>query len=219
MNQNIWFTADTHLGHRNILKYLGRPFMNNEEQEQLAYAQTQGRKAIQTVRIGDASIQLHDSTIIDNINASVQTGDLLYILGDFCMGRLDEVRYYRNKINCNNVFLIRGNHDKLRDNEYKQVFNNIKDLDGVRWNEQQIILCHYPMLRWNNGHYGSWQLYGHCHGTLQDYLIQHDLQNLLSMDVGVDCHNYSPISIEDVKQIMMQKKPDLILEEEIKTEA
>jgi len=200
---NIWFTADTHFGHRNIIKYLNRPFMNEEEKTALENAET--RDEVKAVRISNETIKLHDDTIIDNINATVQIGDSLYILGDFCMGRLDEVRAYRKRINCNNVFLIRGNHDKLRNNEYKQVFNNVKDMDSISWNGQKIILCHYPMLRWNNGHYGSWQLYGHCHGNLMSFLVEHNIDSLLNMDVGVDCNNYAPVSFDTIKKVMEHK--------------
>jgi hypothetical protein len=49
-------------------------------------------------------------------------------------------------------------------------------------------------------HRGVWQLYGHSHGTLSDD------EMALSFDVGVDCHNFYPISYEEVKEIMKQKK-------------
>ena len=178
--------------------------MNEEEKTALENAKT--RDEVKAVRLSDETIKSHDDALIDNINAVVQKGDLFYILGDFCMGRLDEVRAYRNRINCNNVFLIRGNHDKLRNNEYKQVFNNVMDLCTLKWNEQKIILCHYPMLSWDGSFHGSWQLYGHCHGNLQSFLQEHDLENMLNLDVGVDSHNYAPISFEQVKVIMKSRQ-------------
>jgi len=200
----IYFTADLHINHRNIIKYLNRPFMSEAEKQALASAST--RDEVKAVRISDDTIAIHDNALIDNINATVQSGDLLYVLGDFCMGRLEEVRAYRNRINCNNIFLIRGNHDKLRDNEYKQVFNNVKDLDSITWNGQKIVVCHYPMISWRNSCHGAWQLYGHCHGNLMHFLVEHGLdEKLLSMDVGVDCNNYSPVSVETVQKVMEHK--------------
>jgi len=71
----------THFEHRNIIKYCKRPF---------------------------DSIELHDETIIDNINQKVGLNDELYIVGDFafCGPPAD---HYRRMINCKNVHLVLGN--------------------------------------------------------------------------------------------------------------
>ena len=52
----IFFTADSHLGHTNILRYCHRPFKSIEEM---------------------------DETIVSNWNACVNDSDLVYHLGDF----------------------------------------------------------------------------------------------------------------------------------------
>jgi len=52
---------------------------------------------------------------------------------------------------------------------------------------------------WNKSHHGAWHLYGHSHGTLPDD------KNSLSFDVGVDCHNFTPINFEQVSAIMKKK--------------
>jgi len=46
------------------------------------------------------------------------------------------------------------------------------------------------MYRWDRSHYGSWHVFGHCHGKLK--------LDLRAMDVGVDCNNYTPVSLEEV---------------------
>lgn len=51
----IWFTADFHLSHKNIIKYCNRPFKNIEEV---------------------------DNSIIRNLKESVKSDDILYFLGD-----------------------------------------------------------------------------------------------------------------------------------------
>lgn len=56
------------------------------------------------------------------------------------------------------------------------------------------------MRTWNGSHRGIWQLYGHSHGNLSDD------EAALSFDVGVDCHNFYPVSYEEVKGIMKNKK-------------
>ncbi len=41
----------------------------------------------------------------------------------------------------------------------------------------------------------AWMLYGHSHGNLPDIGGK-------TMDVGVDCHGYKPISLDEVAEFM-----------------
>ena len=81
----MWFTADLHLGDTNILHDMDRPFDSVEEMN---------RK------------------VIDAINECVAVDDRLYILGDFTYRLpLAEAVRLRERIECQNVTLICGNHD------------------------------------------------------------------------------------------------------------
>ncbi len=53
---------------------------------------------------------------------------------------------------------------------------------------------------WRSSFRGTWHLYGHSHGHLPD-----DIHSL-SFDVGVDCHDFYPLSYEEVKNRMKQKQ-------------
>ena len=169
---NYWFTADTHFGHANIIKYCNRPFKDTVEMNE---------------------------TIISNWNKVVGDDDLVYHLGDFCFARHDyEVDSYLKRLNGLIVF-IKGNHDKLTwklKNKFYAAYDSYHDIE---LNEQKITLCHYKMAIWNRSHRGAWHLYGHSHGSVTN--SPHDL----SFDCGVDCHNFTPINFEQVKQIMSKK--------------
>ena len=54
-----------------------------------------------------------------------------------------------------------------------------------------VVLCHYAMLVWSRSHHGAIHLYGHSHGNLPG-----DSQ---SCDVGVDCWDFAPVSIEEIR--------------------
>jgi calcineurin-like phosphoesterase family protein len=79
---NVYFSADFHLGHSNILKYCGRPFKNIEE---------------------------HDETIIKNFQEVLLPEDHLWLLGDISFTGRD-LREYMKRLKCHK-FLIKGNHD------------------------------------------------------------------------------------------------------------
>jgi hypothetical protein len=52
---------------------------------------------------------------------------------------------------------------------------------------------------WPNHSRGAWQLYGHSHGNLSDDPIS------LSMDVGVDSHDFSPWHFDEIQAVMKVK--------------
>lgn len=185
----IWFTADTHFGHFNIIKYCNRPFQSIEEM---------------------------DNTIINNINLLVKPEDTLYHLGDFCFGKSDIIentKTYLNRIKCKNIIIVAGNHDPhyadgtLR-NEFGQLFRRYYNLLRIKVTDEQanlhkhtIVMCHYAMRIWDKSHFGSWHLFGHSHNTLLD-------NNSLSCDVGVDAWNYMPVSLCQIANKISNQKVD-----------
>jgi calcineurin-like phosphoesterase family protein len=185
-----FFTADPHLGHANIIKYCKRPFLQKGELEQLA--------AGTPFTPSDRAVKKNDDTIIDNINQVVGEHDQLWVLGDFCWGPEDVALRYRLRINCRNIFLIRGNHDKPG---VEDAFLASYDYKVLKVNGQMVIMSHYPMRAWDQSHRGSWQLFGHVHGNLID------IPHLLTLDVGVDCHQFRPWSFEEIHEYMKKRMP------------
>lgn len=178
---NHYFTSDTHAWHENIIKYCNRPFANAEEMT---------RK------------------MADNINSIVAPGDTLVHAGDFAMGTPAMITHFREMINCKNIILILGNHDKrIRGNKQLQgIFTKVhgtsdRNFAGVDFkiNGQHIIVCHYAMRVWDSSHSGFWHLYGHSHGTLPDD------PNSLSFDCGVDCWDFKPVYFEQIAERMAKK--------------
>jgi calcineurin-like phosphoesterase family protein len=173
----IWFTSDTHFGHKNILRYTNRPFSDVNEM---------------------------DEFLIQSWNRKVHPNDEVYHLGDVALCSASKLRNILKRLN-GKIYLIRGNHDKSAQ-ACQDRFEWIKDYyellvpDPDRYQGKQlIVLFHYAMRVWQASHYGSYHLYGHSHGELPDDPTS------LSFDIGVDCHNYTPINYKDVKSIMQNK--------------
>lgn len=200
--RNTFFTSDTHFGHANILlpDYENRPFDGPYEMDEI---------------------------LITNWNERVKDNDVVYHLGDFAFANKKRIQELLTRLN-GNKFFIYGNHDKqLRklqndfdwnkrgvqadvlhswalDEQHKSKvvgFDNYKEL---KFDEQLVVLFHYPLLTWNKKAHGSWHLHGHSHGHIPDD------GNTRRLDVGVDSvgkyigphFEYSPISIEEVAMIM-----------------
>lgn len=187
----VWFTADTHFGHGNIIKFCQRPFLTPEELE------TVRRDPRSRFRISDDSVRRHDEALLEAINSRVAEGDLLWILGDFCWGRLTEATAYRGRIRCRHVHLVWGNHDHR---SIRPVFGEVLEQGMVTVDGQEIWLNHYPMRSWNKSFHGSWHLYGHVHGRL----AKEDATNgsSLTKDAGVDACEYRPWSMDELREYM-----------------
>jgi calcineurin-like phosphoesterase family protein len=173
----VYFTSDTHFGHANIIRYSNRPFASADEM---------------------------DRELIRRWNEVVKPGDTVYHLGDFAVGG-GPAEPYLDQLN-GDIVLIVGNHENraLRcPRRFKLVTGlleiDVKIVEDGKTIKQAITLCHYAMKVWNKSHHGAWQLYGHSHGTLPDP------QDARQFDVGVDCWDFRPISVEQVQAKMATK--------------
>lgn len=145
------------------------------------------------------TIKGHDETIIRRINERVWRNDELWILGDFTLKKdYETVRCWRNQLTCDTVHLVWGNHDHFLPDP---LFVRQEDYCLITVEGQQFFLCHYPMRAWPNSHRGSWHLYGHVHGNLAD------TPHLLTLDVGVDTHEFYPWSFEEIAAYMKPRIP------------
>lgn len=82
--RNIWFTADQHFGHKNIITYCNRPFLTLSEMEE---------------------------EIIYRHNKVVSSGDNVIHLGDFSFYTKELTKNIISRLNGNHTFL-KGDHDK-----------------------------------------------------------------------------------------------------------
>lgn len=175
-----YFTSDNHFDHKNIIQYSNRPFKNVDEMNVM---------------------------MVEKWNSIVTNHDTVYHLGDFTLG---DIRHF-TKCVCQlngNIKILPGSHDHLwlKDFVASDKVQVVMPLVSVEFPEimigkypQVIVMCHYSMQVWDRSHYGAWHLFGHSHGTLKGIG--------LSFDVGVDCTEFTPLSLEMVALKMAHLEP------------
>jgi calcineurin-like phosphoesterase family protein len=114
------------------------------------------------------------------------------------MGGPKAVAFYRDQIACKTIHFIDGNHDRTA-RKLPQIFTSWSSLAEIKVGNQGIVLCHYAMKVWPQHSRGTWQLYGHSHGNLPDDPLS------LSMDVGVDSHDFRPWHFDEIQAVMKVK--------------
>jgi calcineurin-like phosphoesterase family protein len=159
--KNVWFTSDSHFGHTNICRGVSK--WNNGDEEEFIKA-TRNFPDLETM----------NEHIVDNINKCVGENDWLIHLGDFSFGGIENIEVFRSQIKCKNIVLILGNHDhhieKNKDNvrkhfthvtHYEELDVTLEAKTGTE--KHKFVLCHYPIVSWNNMPKGAFMLHGHQH--------------------------------------------------------
>lgn len=122
-----------------------------------------------------------NEALIANHNAVVRDKDTVIHAGDFC---------FHPRTACEIIPRLKGHHIFLQGSHdfwakyLPFIFE--REIEG-----NYIVVCHYPMLAWPKSRHGSIQLFGHAHG-------KSDLISEKQMDIGVDCNNFYPFSLEEI---------------------
>ena len=196
-SNNVWLTSDTHYGHSNIVR--GVTNWRNAE----------GEIPIEQVR-DFSDIETMNELMVENINNNVDKNDWLIHLGDWSFGGYDKIQEFREKINCNNIVLILGNHDHhiQRDiPKFRKMFNHIANYEELKISRKNdanntLVLCHYPIISWNQMHHGSFMLHGHQHLKGERKFGQGK-----RMDIGLcGSEDFRPYHIEEIVNLLSKRQ-------------
>lgn len=212
----VFFTSDTHYWHRNIAGPKVSRWSSgyrdfNDEQEM-------------------------SKELVNQINKHVKEDDVLFHLGDWSFGGIDNIWNFRKQINCKNIHLILGNHDhhiehnKILPNIYyynknilegsvaekmfddlvraQQLFSSVQHVKSITIDKNKFFLSHFAHRVWDKSHHGVIHLYGHSHASIDDNWGK-------SMDVGVDnayklLGAYRPFYLEEILDIMNKREVKIL---------
>ena len=113
--EKIWFIADSHFSHKNVIDYCNRPFCSVEEM---------------------------NSALIYNWNKIVKNNDRVFMLGDFALCGKDKIIEIGQKLNGRKI-LIMGNHEGASLSTYYNAGFEMVSRFPLFWNN--IILSHEPV--------------------------------------------------------------------------
>jgi calcineurin-like phosphoesterase family protein len=175
----VWFTADLHLGHHNIIEYSGRPFANADSMNR---------------------------ALVEGWNENVDAADDVWVLGDFALGKIADTLPMVAELNGRKI-LLTGNHDRCwarhrgatswTERYIEAGFDEVHQGSvRLRIGARSVTACHFPYLgdshdndRFNEHRppdNGEWLLHGHVHDRWR--------QRGRMINVGVDAWGYRPVS-------------------------
>ncbi len=189
-----WFTSDVHLGHANIIQYSERPF---------------------------DSVDDMNSRIVEGWNQQVGPDDTVFIIGDLCMGKLDDSLAVAGQLQ-GHKHLLPGNHDRCHpgfvgkkfdvahwrkryaEGAGIEVFLNLQPRISVG-NHRSVQFCHFP---YTGDHVGEEDRYVELrpqdkgerlvHGHVHDAWIQ----NGRMINVGLDAHGGKILSEDELEALL-----------------
>lgn len=190
-----WFSADLHIGHTRIIELCNRPF---------------------------ADVEAMNQALVDRWNERVQDNDIVFILGDLALGKIDDSLVYVAMLNGTKA-LVPGNHDRVFAGHPKTgkpirevdidryeaagltIMGNGEPMTFYRDNGDTWTLCHFPDVgdSHDEDRFDRWRppppfrpsviVHGHVHNKW--------IVNGPRINVGVDVWNFAPASEDEVAKL------------------
>jgi calcineurin-like phosphoesterase family protein len=184
-----WFTADTHFGHANIIRYCNRPY---------------------------ASVEEMDADLVRRWNERVVDGDTVWVLGDFALGNLKRSLANAALLRGRKRLVV-GNHDRpftgdpaarrrWEDAYLGAGFETVEHgaVPFLLGGHHDVTLCHFPYagdsrdvdryVEQRPHDAGLPLLHGHVHEKWH--------RNGRQLNVGVDRNGFAPVSEAEVTEAL-----------------
>lgn len=187
----IWFTSDTHFGHRKVSELRG---FN--------------------------TTMAHDFIVLDNIARKVGPDDILYVMGDLALSQAGAAFgiAQMKTIKAKKKILILGNHDRAHPIYANSQDHVAKYLDGfdsvvlgssLNHNGFRFILSHFPYggdsgdedrhEQWRPRDLGKPIIHGHTHSTDR---LTFSGDGTPQIHVGLDAWGLEPVSIHEITALL-----------------
>ena len=136
----VFFTADLHFKHKNIVQYTNRGV--------------------------ETTTESHDPWLVELWNKQVKRQDTVFVLGDISFSnKQEDLENTVGKLN-GNIILISGNHDHEKTTNWIYTIGHVvEQYLEIKIRGTRTCLFHFPIASWHQIGRGSWHLHGHSHGN------------------------------------------------------
>jgi calcineurin-like phosphoesterase family protein len=202
-----WFSSDSHFWHQNVIRYCSRPY---------------------------ATVEDMNEDMVRRWNVLVKPEDTVYVLGDFSLA-FRAVETFTHRLS-GTKYLCPGNHDfchsyhkKSRNAANNDIWlQKYRDHGWIVLPEQTTLtleglgtvnVCHHPYsdgtgndtehgygdkyAKWRPADDGKILLCGHIH---EKWKTKKSPKGTLMINVGVDVHDFQPVSLDQLVAIAEQEK-------------
>lgn len=167
----IWFTADTHFGHKKILEFESK------------------KRGMFT------TIEEHDEALIEVWNSRVGVYDTVWHLGDVLFGGPGDLGRVFPRLNGRKI-LVRGNHDNMDTAVYLKHFDEVVGVVS----KYGFVMSHVPLHPMSVARWGL-NIHGHLHSSrvLTHPLEAADIDTRYYC-VSVEHHGLGPVALGEIQQ-------------------
>jgi len=173
---NQWFIGCTHFGHKNIIKYEERPFVDISK--------------------------MYD-TMMDNWNRVVDGSDVVYVLGDFSFMQTVFTKELMTNLNGKKI-LISGNHDRGISASYSIGFSAVCEYMEIKSTLGLLSLRHNPM-EWIERKDTAGCIHAHIHNKFLVDHDGNSFIPFWNVNVSVEVIGYTPISLKAVEKRLVSQ--------------
>lgn len=215
----IWFSSDFHYGHKNICRGI---------------SEWPSRDGGGNTRDFNTLEEMNDA-IVNGINSVIQQEDILYFLGDWSFGGIENVWNLRKRIVCRTIHFVLGNHEQhikkntqiaipATDRIILDALDIIYERDSQNLNHVYLqdlftSVNYYREIEIDKqvfvlSHYPmeEWFEMDRKGGIMLHGHCHHTIDNCMinatykRMDVGIDWKEFRPYSLEEILGIMNKRK-------------
>ncbi|MCD7981875.1 MAG: metallophosphoesterase [Clostridiales bacterium] len=168
----IYFTADTHFGHANIIRTCERPFETVDEM---------------------------DHVLSENWNSRVKNDDTVYVLGDmFYRCDTEKAEDILRRLKGRKILIV-GNHDRswMSGIDASRYFDEISLMMEGTDGQHVFTACHYPLLSWPR-QARTYMVYGHMHNDTEADFFPLLAEREKALNAGCDINHFVPVTFGEM---------------------
>jgi len=201
----VFFTADCHFDHANIIAYTGRPFSKEGDY----FLDEVGHVIWKSDKIARTDANWMNDTIIKRWNEVVTQDDLVYHIGDFAFKGVLNSKRFEQRLNGDIVHIL-GNHD-MNNGTKSYISKCMMEFGGrdifVQHRPPDIVpICDFCIC----GHVHEKWKYKWVDMGIKSMITEH--QYIPVINVGVDVWEFEPVStlslLKIYNKIIKEGNPD-----------